>query len=480
MADVLFVLLPFQHKALLEPEEKLYLEATNAVTHHHLDTDERRSLDKFVDRVKALSATDTMSDYVIPAVPQWATRLSAVLRAKSVSHDCLDLNFPARSGEDIESAIRSAQAKVYLLSSVTNNADAASTVASLIKKHHGHEAIVVYGGPHATALHRQVLITRQEFDYVVRGEGELTLAELVPRLLSDEDPTSVQGLTMRLGGGVKANPDRPPIDDLGNLPLPNLAILPSVYKNNFHARIFTVRGCPMRCSFCGDTQWSRSRPRFFPLDRVLEELDELLRVTGARHLFVNDETFLINRSYAVEFMRALARYGIRWSFQTRPGRLDGALMRLARTSGCRWVFFGAESGSDAVLGLNQKGTKVRQVYEACRTAAGAGLLVTLYWLVGLPGETRDTAEDTITVAEELFQLGLTHRVEYYIAVPYPGTPIYADPAKYGVTLRNAPFRDYGADLPSVMSTETLSGGEIYSLWRGGLKRLAVAMQRTLQ
>jgi radical SAM superfamily enzyme YgiQ (UPF0313 family) len=139
---------------------------------------------------------------------------------------------------------------------------------------------------------------------------------------------------------------------------------------------------------------------------------------------------------------------------------------------CILLKIGAESGSDDILRLVRKGVTTEDIVQAASAAKSAGLNVFTYWMTGLPGETRKTVEQSMELQRALFESGICDLAEDVIFVPYPGTDVYHNPARYGVTIDNKPWHQWREDMPSVISTEALTSSEIYECWLHKIDNLA--------
>jgi len=151
----------------------------------------------------------------------------------------------------------------------------------------------------------------------------------------------------------------------------------------------------------------------------------------------------------------------------QPSRLEGLW-----SGGCRVLNLGAESGDNNILRIINKGVTVKEVYASCQTAKNLGFKVITYWMIGLPGETEETAQQTIRVISDLLQHGLTDLAELCICVPYPGTALHNRYQEFKISIDKAP--DYANFLEndlSCMRTESLTNLDIYRLWQEGISSI---------
>ncbi len=171
--------------------------------------------------------------------------------------------------------------------------------------------------------------------------------------------------------------------------------------------------------------------------------------------------------------------GLQWICQTRVDCITASLIKKMANGNCRMIKFGAESSNQFIINNIRKGIRVDQISESCRMVKDANLNSFTYWLVGLPGETEETANNTISYIENLFNNKLCDLLEWFICVPYPGTDLYENPDKYKIKIHNLPWSKWREDSPSVVSTENLPSTEIYNLWIKGLNRYVDLLKNKL-
>ncbi len=272
-------------------------------------------------------------------------------------------------------------------------------------------AVVVIGGPHASALPQETL-EQTGADYVVVGEGEQTLAELVDYVRGGARGEPPAGVVAAAGGAFQP---RPLLDDLDALPFPDWEQMdPRTYPRAPHgalikqfpvAPVASTRGCPFACSFCASPKlWGR-RIRFRSPARVVDEIEWLVRDFGVREIHFEDDNLTLKREHAEGVCREILRRGLDISWATPNGvRVDAVtpdLLRLMRESGCYYIAFGIESGDEEILRRIRKNTDLSRIEQAVRWAHEAGMITQGFFIFGLPGETAETIEKTIEFAKRL-------------------------------------------------------------------------------
>jgi len=319
------------------------------------------------------------------------------------------------------------------ITTYTPMAPDAHKIASVIKKI-DPSLPVVMGGTHPSVLAREVMAD-PNVDYVVRGEGEETVFELVEALSTEDGEKNldkVLGLTYRKGAELVSNPARALEVDLDKLPIPDWSMLPldryhqlpeSTFRTPVRA-ILTSRGCPYKCVYCSSRYTSGYKYRYRSADNVCDELDILINQYGARQILFLDDNFVVNKKRTHELMDEMIRRGfhrkILWTCAGRVDQVDQPLLEKMKAAGCKLMSFGIETGSQRLLDLLKKGAKVEQARKAVELARKAGLKTRGTMMLGIPTETREESLATIKFAKDI---GLNF-AKFSLTTPYPGTEIY--------------------------------------------------------
>jgi radical SAM superfamily enzyme YgiQ (UPF0313 family) len=300
------------------------------------------------------------------------------------------------------------------------------------------EAPLVIGGAHATAAPEHALADGA-FDAAVLGEGETTVVELCRHLAQQglAGLDRIAGLALRVDGSVRRTPPRPPVEDLDELPFPARHLLPPLsayhptpasYRALPVGVLMTSRGCPFRCTFC-DRAVFGNRCRMHSPERVVEEVRQLVHRYGAREIRFFDDTFTLNRRRVLELCERLRLAGLRlpWTCLTAVRAVTPELLRAMRLAGCWQVLYGLESGDAAMLRRLGKGNTVELNEQAVRWAKEAGMSVRADFIVGTPGETRESLRRTVAFAKRL-PLDYAHFNKF---IPFPGTALSDELAQQG-------------------------------------------------
>lgn len=268
--------------------------------------------------------------------------------------------------------------------------------------------------------------------FVLNGEGEETLGELMDRLSGRSSVAweEIRGLTFVRGDGLVRTPPRPVIRDLDALPPPARDLIDvEGYRRfwlerhgYFSMNMATTRGCPYHCNWCAKPIWGQTYHMRSPA-RVADELAELRETYRPDHIWFCDDIMGLKRGWLAAFADEVERRGVKTPFKClsradlllRPGEIEA----LAR-AGNRVVWIGAESGSQKILDAMDKGTRVEEIHEAARRVHEAGLKIGFFLQFGYPGETREDVELT----RKLVRDGRPDEIGISVSYPLPGTKFH--------------------------------------------------------
>ncbi len=295
-------------------------------------------------------------------------------------------------------------------------------------------AIVILGGPGPTGIAKEIVETFPFVDVVVRGEGEATMAELMDALRRGDaaDLAHVKGICWRRGAEAVTNPARARIADLDALPLPLYEGLPM--EQYSLVNVVSSRGCPYHCTFCDVAPlWERKHVRRGAAS-IVAEMKLLRDRWGKTNFEFTDETFVLRRRAVLEFCDLLRAEGVEasWSCTGRVNLVDEDLLEAMAAGGCRALFFGVESGSDAVLARIRKDFTAGEVVEAMhRTTRRLRAVASFIW--GFPFETRGDLIETMLLMVYLSRIGVDTRLNRL--APFPLAPLCRE---HGATLVEYP------------------------------------------
>jgi radical SAM superfamily enzyme YgiQ (UPF0313 family) len=286
-------------------------------------------------------------------------------------------------------------------------------------------------GTHATAMTDETFGFTHNLNYIVRGEYDFTLLELARTLENGGDPTGLEGLSHRSNGEIVHNPPRELIENLDEIPF-----VSEVYKRHLNVwdyfnpdclypnvTILTGRGCPYRCTFCLWTATlSGYKTRFRSIDLVLDELMYIQKeFPDARSVFFEDDIFTINEKRCVELCEGMIKRGFKmtWNANTRAD-ISFETLKVMKRAGCRALCVGFETGNQEIIDAYGKRLKLEDYYIFAKNAHKAGIMMHGCFIVGGPGENRQTMEKTLKMAKELGP----DTAQFYPLMVYPGTVEY--------------------------------------------------------
>lgn len=286
------------------------------------------------------------------------------------------------------------------------------------------EALVVLGGPHATFTDTETLSSFPCVDVIVRGEGEHTFLELAEHMRKYGKINKVAGITFRKNGKILRTPNMPFIENLDELPFPAYHLLPLEKYGSLGRKFFLLlssRGCPFQCSFCTMRLMDGEKLRARSPKNVVDEI-EYIKEYGADAFSFCDETFTLDKQRAYKVCEEIKRrkLNIPWDCQTRVDQVSKEILTKMKEAGCQLVGFGAESGSQKILDIMQKGTTVEENEKAIKLAKEVGLPVAASFMLGYPGETYETIKQTF----EFIHKTKPDIVYLCLATPFPGTDFY--------------------------------------------------------
>jgi anaerobic magnesium-protoporphyrin IX monomethyl ester cyclase len=337
-------------------------------------------------------------------------------------------------------------------------------------------------GTHVTPMPRESMRDHPTLDFVLRGEPELTVRELIDTLEERPSPgwvreifreadgdwapvTGVQdikGLVWRQGDELIINAHRPFIADLDKLPLPMHRLLPlRAYRipmlKGPYTFVVTSRGCPARCRFCIKHVNSQQTVRVRSPENIMRELRQIVAL-GIRNIHMYADLFTVSRDQVMGLCRMIIDEGldIRWTCNSRVDYVDAEMLDMMARAGCWLISWGIESGSEKILRHINKGYPMEQVENALRQARRAGIKNWGYFIIGLPGETEATIRQTVDLAKRLpLDLALFH-----IAAPHPGTPFFMEVIDNGWFRPGTSWEDVDMDRSTVLDYPNLTAEQL--------------------
>jgi hopanoid biosynthesis associated radical SAM protein HpnJ len=292
--------------------------------------------------------------------------------------------------------------------------------------------LVGFCGAHVAVLRERALAASPAIDFVTGAEFDFTIREVA----EGRPLASVAGLSYRVNGHLARTPERPPLEDMDALPW-----VVDVYHRDLdieryfigyllhpYISLYTGRGCRSRCTFC---LWPQTvgghRYRTRSVEHVVGEIAQARRYfPRLKEVFFDDDTFTDDAPRAEAIARGLGRLGVTWSCNAKPN-VPATTLGVLRDNGLRLLLVGYESGSQAILNRVRKGIRLDVARRFTREARALGIKIHGTFILGLPGETRETIEQTIRFALEIEP----DTIQVSLAAPYPGTELYREAVANG-------------------------------------------------
>ena len=326
---------------------------------------------------------------------------------------------------------------------------------------HARGAKTIAFGTHVTPIPRESMRPYPSLDYVLVGEPDLTIRDLLDHLegkidqrpehirviFERHDPSyrpafsedgsldmhGIKGLAWRKGSEIILNMPRPFIQSLDDLPIPLHELLPlkkylmPMIKGPF-TFVLTSRGCTAGCTYCIKHVSYQFSARLRSPKLIIEEMKKLKEL-GVHNIHMYADLFTINRDQVMELCELMIseKLNNRWTCNSRVDYVDEEMLRMMGKAGCYMISWGIESGNEQILKHAHKGAYPDKAERALRWAKAAGIKNWGYFIIGLPGETQQTIRQTIDFAKKLpLDIALFH-----VAAPYPGTPFFFEVVENG-------------------------------------------------
>ncbi len=345
-------------------------------------------------------------------------------------------------------------------------------------------------GTHVTPNTINTMTDYPALDYIIRGEPEMTLRELVDALegktgqneqmetlLQKTDPSrepvaaeavaqgdfsAIKGLAWRSGGKITLNADRPFIPNLDDLPLPMHELLPlNKYRMPLikgpYSFVVPSRGCPAGCKYCIKHVSYNYAVRLRSATDIMAELWSLKK-QGINNVMMYADLFTVNREQVMSICRAMIeeKIDMQWICNSRVDYVDEEMLMTMGKAGCHMISWGIESGSEEILKRARKGANPAKAEQALTWARKAGIKNFGYFIIGLPGETVETIQQTIAFSKKLpLNVAIFH-----IAAPYPGTPFFYEVVENGWFRPGTNWEEVDMDQSTVLDYPNLTAEEL--------------------
>ncbi len=396
-----------------------------------------------------------------PSPPLGLAYLASALIEAGIEVKILDLVVYSYSRSRLQSLMDDFRPQVVGITAVTMTFNHAIGVLEDIKQIHP-EILTVMGGPHVSFCARETLRAYPALDIAVLGEGERTLVELVRTAEKGNAWSTVNGIAHRSGGEVHLTPARAAIENLDDLPVPNRSLLPlGRYRAlGMPISMTTSRGCPFKCIFCVGRKMVGARVRYRSAVKIVDELAYLTSL-NFHQINIADDLFTADKRHCMTVCDEILKRDLRlkWTSFARVDTVSDAVLAKMKAAGCCAVSFGIESANPQILKTIRKGITLKQVEDAVDMCRNAGITPCASFILGLPGETPDTIEETMEFGNRLKRKGLSFG--FHLLAPFPGTEVRQQSERYGIRILTDDWSEYHANRAVVetasVDQQTLDG-----------------------
>ncbi|MCL1977210.1 MAG: B12-binding domain-containing radical SAM protein [Candidatus Bathyarchaeota archaeon] len=330
-------------------------------------------------------------------------------------------------------------------------------IAKIAKKQNP-EILVVFGGPHCSALPHESLTDGA--DIVVRGEGEYAMLEIAKAFIRGEGQTdSIAGTSYKKDNKIIDNTSRDLIENLDILPFP---AYDAFGKYPLWGSIATGRGCPYQCIFCAGKNVFGGKYRFRSVENVFEEIKILYDKYNIREFCFVDDTFTAISKRAESICNRILQehLDIVWWCETRADCITKDLLELMKKSGCKQLQYGVESGDNRVLRDIRKGTTIEMVERSVKVAFEAGILSKCSFMIGHHSDTPESVGNTMRFIEKLIKEYYVH-ASVGVNTPFPGSDTFNHAKELGIDIFNKDWNSYNFNTP-VFNSKYLTAQQISS------------------
>ena len=373
--------------------------------------------------------------------PYLTLSFATYLKQKGINVEILDANAENISPDETAQIVKEKKPKLVALivygnqpSASTQNMSISGKIATTIKS--VIDLPIVMGGLHPSALPQRTLV-EEDVDFVIEGEEQIPLLELLNQINSDKDLSLVEGLWYYKDGTVKSNPrgkliknldDYMPIADWDMLPMEkyrahNWHCFDDIENRMPYASIYTSLGCPYKCEFCCiNAPFGKATIRYRSPEIIVEELELLNKKYGIKNIKFIDEMFVLHEEHYMKIVDLLIEkdLGLNIWCYARVDTIKPDTLSRMKQAGINWLALGIESANPDVRDGARKKMKVKDIEERVRLIQDAGIRVIGNYIFGLPDDTQESMQETLDMAKELN----CEFINVYCAMAYPGSPLY--------------------------------------------------------
>ncbi|MHA1681058.1 MAG: B12-binding domain-containing radical SAM protein [Promethearchaeota archaeon] len=413
--------------------------------------------------------------------------LVAVLEQAGYTCQIIDMD-GGLTVDDLEDSLESLPEPLIIgFTSLTNTINRTFKLIDSVKGYYsskGRDPVLVMGGPHATFTYEQ-LLHDDIVDFIFIGEGEGTIVDFVEivlehvnqgqlkrdaicNALQSERNKHVNVAFKDANGETRVNDSIfPGVKNISNLPFPARYLYPFNKPDHVYetATIIANRGCPNQCIFCS-RQALFLKARWREPENLLDEIREIHQRRTYEYYNIYDN-LTISPRFLKDFLGKLAaekKFHLPWGAELRVDMIDDEAARLLKRAGCRLAATGIESANPEILKIAGKFQSIEKVREGLERIKAVGIPVQAYFIVGLPGETRSTFNETIAfIKDSPLEPGMD-TIDFFAATPYPGSRLHERKDEYGIEIFNDDMDEWDCQH-LVFSIPTLDRDQLDGIWK---------------
>jgi radical SAM superfamily enzyme YgiQ (UPF0313 family) len=405
-------------------------------------------------RVVIIAASYPLEE--IPSPPLGIAYVAAAFEAAGCEVRVFDYIVSHYSREKLSAQLADFQPDAVGAGCVTMNFYDAQQIIRDVKSCN-QEILTMMGGPHVSFTAEETLRNYPEIDLIFIGESDDTIIEFVPLMKQKNKWRNICGIAFRQNDEIINNGKRDFIMDVDCITMPARHLLPvSRYRAlGFPVSMITGRGCPNSCIFCLGRKMVGSKIRRRRTKNVLDEMEQIVGL-GFERINIADDLFASDKERVKEICAGIRKRDLKftWSAFARVDTVDQEMLEAMFAAGCDSVSFGVESGNPEMLKRIKKGIKLEQVHNAVKMCKQSGMIAHASFMVGLPGETKETLAQTEELAKSLDIV-----YGYHYLAPFPGTTVREKVHKYDLEILTNSWDKYDAN-DAIVRTSALQPQDI--------------------
>jgi len=361
---------------------------------------------------------------------------------EKLGHDValIDMEAEDLSLEDLRIQVDGSSPEIIGITTTIMSMTQAKAIGDLFSDY----PLIVYGGPQASLTPEYFIRRRNEI--VVRGEGEIIIANLIKKFETNQGYLGIKGISFKNNHDkIEHNPEEDYISDLDSIPFPARHLFNSkLYRKRLNGRkaanFMATRGCPFKCIYCYHILNRKFRTRNH--ENILSEINMLKNEYGVSGIYFYDDNLTLNRKWLTGLCQKLIsrEVDIKWRCLSSIKTIDKEFLKLMKDAGCVEIAFGVESGNQKTLDRIPKQIKVEDSRRVLRDCRDIGIRSKAYVMIGFPWETKEDIRTSISFVEET----IPNIVQFLIVTPYPNTELWKTIVDMGYKIEGV--EDIGKDV----------------------------------